>query len=599
MGPETRQWTQILAQARARLLAGHPGDGEQGPREEILSSWRRSYDDGVDASRLSSPYDDNLNLATRLVRAAEPVIGRVHQDILGSPLTVVLADSKGKVLLRRSGETTLEGRLDAALLAPGFNYSERYVGTNGIGTALEGRVAAAVRGPEHFNEALHVFACVGVPVRDPVTRRQLGVLDITTWADRANPALTALARQAASVIEEGLFELSSRGARALLDEYLVSSRNRSDSVIAVGRDAFIGNAAAVQRLQGVGREQLWAIVSDALSSREHAELPLLTPSGATVNIHLRAVRCSLGVLGGALLEFGPAEPTPAEPTQAEARQPTRPREDTVGLGVMSPLTIGPAVMVARMAATGTPVCLVGEHGVGKRTLVASVADQSFPGRSLVVLDGAGDTTHLVEGAVSHLGAGRPVLVSACDALPEGLIGALLAAWRRAGSGAWLAFSLLSPLPTGSGGSAHAELSAAGIPIVSLPPLRSRVQDLRVIVPKMLARLSQGRVTAVTPQLMGRLQREPWPGNLTEVEALLQTMLAEKVSGDLDEEDLPPGFGIGVRRQLTPLEWMEREAIVEALHSCGGDKTRAAEAIGMSRASIYRKVKAYEIDARGI
>ena len=79
-------------------------------------------------------------------------------------------------------------QLDRALLAPGFNYAERFVGTNGIGTALEGRAAAVVRGAEHFNEQLQVFACVGVPVRDPVTRRQLGVLDITTWADRAQPA---------------------------------------------------------------------------------------------------------------------------------------------------------------------------------------------------------------------------------------------------------------------------------------------------------------------------------------------------------------------------------------------------------------------------
>lgn len=596
MGPETRQWTEILAQARARLLSGDREQGDQGPREEILRSWRRSYDDGVDASRLISPYDDNVNLATRLVRAAEPVIGRVHQDILGSPLTVVLADSKGKVLLRKSGETTLEGRLDAALLAPGFNYSERYVGTNGIGTALEGKAAATVQGLEHFNEVLQVFACVGVPVRDPVTRRQLGVLDITTWADRANPALTALVRQAASVIEEGLLELSSRGARALLDEYLVASRSRPDSVLAIGKEAFIGNAAAVQRLHGVGREQLWAIVSDTLAHRDQAELPLLTSAGTTVNIHVRAVRCSLGVLGGALLEFVATEPNP----EPEAAAPRRSTEAATGLSNLSPVTIGAAVMVGRLAATGTPVCLVGEAGVGKRCLVEAVVERRFPGRSLVVLDGAGDTSNLIEVVVSNLGSGRPVLVRACDCLPEGVIPALLDALPQGeAEGAWLALSLRSPSPAGSGGTAQAELSLAGVAMVSLPPLRARVQDLRVLLPKMLARLSQGRVTAVTPQLMNRLQREPWPGNLTEVETLMRTMVADNASGVLGETDLPPGFGIGVRRQLTPLEWMEREAIVEALRSCGRDKTLAAEALGMSRASIYRKLKVYEIDARGI
>jgi len=65
---------------------------------------------------------------------------------------------------------------------------------------------------------------------------------------------------------------------------------------------------------------------------------------------------------------------------------------------------------------------------------------------------------------------------------------------------------------------------------------------------------------------------------------------------LDVGDLPAGFGTGLRRRLTPIEWMEREAIVEALHACGGDKQIAANAIGLSRASIYRKIRAYDIEA---
>lgn len=101
---ETRSWTEILSRARQRLLGGEEIAEEPGPRDEILASWRRSFDEGALTSGLASPYDDNINLASRLVRAADPVIGRVHEDVLGSPITVVLADSKGKVLIRRSGE---------------------------------------------------------------------------------------------------------------------------------------------------------------------------------------------------------------------------------------------------------------------------------------------------------------------------------------------------------------------------------------------------------------------------------------------------------------------------------------------------------------
>ena len=385
MDDERRRWTEILADARERLIAGVGIEDTDGPRAEILRSWRRSYDDGVSASSVTTPYDPNINLDTRLVRAAEPVIGRVHEDILGSPITVVLADSRGKVLMRRSGERALEVRTDQALLAPGFNYAERYVGTNGIGTALEGRSAAMVRGAEHFNEGLQMFACVGVPVRDPITRRQLGVLDITTWADRANPALTALVRQAGSVIEEGLLELASRGSRTVLDAYLVASRNREDHVLAIGEDAFIGTAESVRRLGGVSREDLWVMVAEALGQRDLAELPLLTGLGDAVRVKVRAVRSATSGLLGAVLEYAD-EPGPESPSLA-LPAPERSGAPLAGFGGLSPVTIGPAAMVARMAATAMPVCLIGEPGVGKRSMVEAVAARHYVGRILTVVDG--------------------------------------------------------------------------------------------------------------------------------------------------------------------------------------------------------------------
>lgn len=131
-------------------------------------------------------------------------------------------------------------------------------------------------------------------------------------------------------------------------------------------------------------------------------------------------------------------------------------------------------------------------------------------------------------------------------------------------------------------------------MVAVPALRSRIQDLRILLPTMVSAASHGKVTSLTPELVTRLLREPWPGNLTEVAHLLQQMVADAPGPVLDVDQLPVTFGSGVRRQLTPLEWMTREAIVEALRACGGDKALAAESLGISRASIYRKIKSYGI-----
>ena len=59
-------------------------------------------------------------------------------------------------------------------------------------------------------------------------------------------------------------------------------------------------------------------------------------------------------------------------------------------------------------------------------------------------------------------------------------------------------------------------------------------------------------------------------------------------------DLPPECRATTRRQLTPIEALERDAIVDALSMYDGDKQAAAAALGMSRATIYRKIREYGI-----
>src|SRR5579872_1757233 len=126
----------LLAEARVRFLQAEPVDSGM-VRKPILASWWRSRQFHVAADRVDLDYLHEPDLETRLVRSAVPVLRKLHEELSGQPISIILTDAAGLVLARLTGDHDLERALDAIKLAPGFSYAEERVGTNGIGTALE------------------------------------------------------------------------------------------------------------------------------------------------------------------------------------------------------------------------------------------------------------------------------------------------------------------------------------------------------------------------------------------------------------------------------------------------------------------------------
>jgi transcriptional regulator of acetoin/glycerol metabolism len=78
--------------------------------------------------------------------------------------------------------------------------------------------------------------------------------------------------------------------------------------------------------------------------------------------------------------------------------------------------------------------------------------------------------------------------------------------------------------------------------------------------------------------------------------VLRNIVQRRRSGSIQPDDLPPECRTVSRRLLSPLEAMERDAIVRSLIDWNGNKIKAAAALGMSRATIYRKIHEYGIVA---
>src|SRR4051794_23156523 len=151
-------------------------------REPILASWTRSRLWEIRPDHLDLPFEPGADDDTLLTRAAEPVLREVADLFATEPVSVILCDADGVVLSRRTGDRGLEQHLNRVWLAPGFSYAEQFVGTNGIGTALEARGPARGFGHEHYVERLEGLACAGGPVRPPVDRQGGGGGRLTWWA---------------------------------------------------------------------------------------------------------------------------------------------------------------------------------------------------------------------------------------------------------------------------------------------------------------------------------------------------------------------------------------------------------------------------------
>jgi len=139
--------------------------------------------------------------------------------------------------------------------------------------------------------------------------------------------------------------------------------------------------------------------------------------------------------------------------------------------------------------------------------------------------------------------------------------------------------------------------------VVMPPLRERIEDLPLLVAHFLRliALNDGRARRVSPEVVRALAARPWPGNVRELANEI-ARLAVLSDGDLTDPSLirtPSSTAAtsagGARDLVRPLEELEREAITAALERTGGDKRRAAELLGISRAKIYQRLKDWRLD----
>ncbi|MEU6415394.1 helix-turn-helix domain-containing protein [Microbispora sp. NPDC046933] len=585
--------SRLTAQARERFIEAGDLNGVR-VREPIEVSWRRSQFFGVDVDKLDPPYRPDVDPGTSLGLAARPVLDRLESALAGTPMTVILTDARGRVIARRAGDKTLNRLLDRIRLAVGFSYAEEYVGTNGIGTALEDKRASHVFGAEHYSTLLQGMSCAAAPIRHPLSGRVEGVIDLTCRSAHSSPLMTALVQEAAADIAQRLLEDSTQRERALLAEFLSATRRAGRPIVTVSDRLVITNPAAAQLLQPNDQARLRDRALELLASRRDAVDSIVLSSGQMARVRYRPVEVGM-VAAGAVIEIN----LNREPGQS-VRVPPRPEAPWGGLAGHHPSWLNACHQVETRCRARTWTLLLGEPGVGKLAIAEAAHRRCFPSSHVGVLDAADcgpDVLAWLDLLRSHLREPcATVILRRVDRLDSATARLLTQTLQEeaevAASGTWV-----TATATDETSAAVKELHDFFPVTVTVPPLRHRIDDLREIVPALLQRRQRERQVTCSGEAMQVLLRMAWPGNVAELDRVLGAALLRRRAGQIQIGDLPEQCHAITRRILTPMEAVERDAIARALIEAAGDKARAAALLGISRATIYRKIQTYGIDVR--
>lgn len=206
-GEDPVRYADLLLRIRDAALRG--ARPPAAPRPVITRSWERTQGFGVDPDHGAAltPLLDDAALAARRdgpLASALPVLADVLLPAAEDAGHVMVVVDPAGVVLWRDGPGAVQRRAEDLGFTAGATWSEAAVGTNAIGTALADERPTQVYSAEHFVRSHHEWTCAAAPIRDPVTGRLLGVVDLSGAADTVHPSTLALVAAAARMAEQHL-----------------------------------------------------------------------------------------------------------------------------------------------------------------------------------------------------------------------------------------------------------------------------------------------------------------------------------------------------------------------------------------------------------
>ena len=624
----SRHAQQVLTVTRGQELSQGPGSDPS-----IARSWLRCVEDyHLDPAQTIAPtvleHGRLLESRERLrqvLHIAGSEMNSLHQQLSGAGHAVLLTDARG-VILNCVTAPSERKIFERAGLWLGADWSEACEGTNGIGTCLVERQSLTIHRDEHFRGRHTGLTCSASPVFDP-HGELLAVLDVSSAREAVSRQsqfhTMALVNLSAKMIESCYF------LRHFEHHWLLRFHLQAESVglFSEGLLAFDGegricavNQSALNLLGqvrggllGQPVEAFFDCSLDQLFGRASANATASWPLRSRDGRHLFAA------LRG--------QPRPVPPPVFKAPEPPR----MPGICLADPALQNEFRKALRVFERDVPLLVNGETGSGKEAFAKAIHQASQrANKPFIALNCAAIPESLIESELFGYRGG-----SFTGALKDGMRGKLQQA-----DGGTLFLDEIGDMPLALqtrllrvledrlvvpiGGEPHAVnvriISAThrnllermqdgsfredlyyrlnGLEI-ELPPLRER-SDKAQLLDFLLAQEAGTQPVVLDVQARQALLAYAWPGNVRQLRTVLRTLVALNESGTVSVADLPATMRQG-RTESTrgthnglALEDAERLVLLGTLERQGWHMTQTAASLGLSRNTLYRKLRKHGI-----
>ncbi|WP_261487654.1 sigma-54-dependent Fis family transcriptional regulator [Acididesulfobacillus acetoxydans] len=598
-----------------------------------------------------------------MISTAQPIIDKLHQLVTESGFIVLLADDEGYVIDIAGDKSTLTRAVHLNLYLGG-NWQEREVGTNGLGTALALNHPVQISGAEHYCDKLRGWTCSAAPIRD-LTGHIVGALQMSGPCSRAHLHTLGMVVAAVEAIQ-GYLDIEEKSHRlTVLNNHLNSIFfSVSDGVLLINQQAEIQevNPVAEKILAYPAAKICGQRITRFLDLKPHAletlgkGSPLASAETAFYGKHDPAY-CRLSAkplkdeqnnILGNILFLKPIDEIKNPANRYTAVPANFHFSDIIGQNERLQTAIKLALLAAKNDAN---VLLQGESGTGKEVFAQAIHNHSSRHTGPFVAINCGAIPHELlaselfgyeEGAFTGAGrGGRPgkfelasggtLFLDEIGEMPLEQQITLLRVLQdqkitRLGSSKVISTDVRILCATNKNlkeevkkGSFRQDLYyRLNVIFLQLPPLRERKDDIPLLFSTFqtaVCRKSGITLQSIERNILEHLRAYEWPGNIRELQNVVERMIYSTPNGVLSTELLPQEIltvAASAERKShsdpkQPLKMKmlrqqfrqsfaehERQEILTLLSREVGNVSAVARTLGISRSALYRKMHQFKL-----